>query len=196
MSPASPAQPSQPSLRTQFIVQKLNAGGIFFLQLCAAEQKGNKLKGSGKLFEWKFNNFLQLLAATSLLPVEARLPRRGNMLRYTLWVERPQCTILHYALVTALWVLSPLRVTHRQRGHWRRHCSFLQPQRTCLIVPGILLVPELVLVLAMMTGRPSCQLTLSASHLGSAINPPPDINLFQLFTGWQNKHGIPVMEVV
>ena len=55
--------------------------------------------------------------------------------------------------------------------------------------------PELVLVL-MMTARPSCQLTLSASHLGSAINPPPDINLFQLFTGWQNKHGIPVMEVV
>ena len=51
--PAQPAQPSpaQPSLRTQFIVQKLNAGGIFFLQLCAAEQKGNKLKGSGKLFE-------------------------------------------------------------------------------------------------------------------------------------------------
>ena len=49
----SPAQPSpaQPSLHTQFIVQKLNAGGIFFLQLCAAEQKGNKLKGSGKLFE-------------------------------------------------------------------------------------------------------------------------------------------------
>ena len=48
-----PSQPSpaQPSLRTQFIVQKLNAGGIFFLQLCAAEQKGNKLKGSGKLFE-------------------------------------------------------------------------------------------------------------------------------------------------
>ena len=135
-SPASPAQPSQPSLRTQFIVQKLNAGGIFFLQLCAAEQKGNKLKGSGKLFEWKFNNFLQLLAATSLLPVEARLPRRGNMLRYTLWVERPQCSsaLVHYALVTALWVLSPLRVTHRQRGHctapreqepWRRHCSFL-----------------------------------------------------------------------
>ena len=61
---------------------------------------------------------------------------------------------------------------------------------------NIILVPELVLVLAMMTGRPSCQLTLSASHLGSAINPPPDINLFQLFTGWQNKHGIPVMEVV
>ena len=89
-----PSQPSpaQPSLRTQFIVQKLNAGGIFFLQLCAAEQKGNKLKGSGKLFEWKLLNFLQLLAATSLLPVEARLPWRGNMLRYTLWVERLQCS--------------------------------------------------------------------------------------------------------
>ena len=88
--------PAQPSLRTQFIVQKLNAGGIFFLQLCAAEQKGNKLKGSGKLFEWKLLNFLQLLAATSLLPVEARLPWRGNMLRYTLWVERLQCSSALY----------------------------------------------------------------------------------------------------
>ena len=30
----------------------------------------------------------------------------------------------------------------------------------------------------------------------ATINLPLDINLFQLFTGWQNKHGIPVREVV
>ena len=30
----------------------------------------------------------------------------------------------------------------------------------------------------------------------ATINLPLDINLFQLFTGWQNKHGIPVREAV
>ena len=30
----------------------------------------------------------------------------------------------------------------------------------------------------------------------AAINSPRDINLFQLFSGWQNKHSIPVVEVV